>query len=62
MLIPWAVIRMIESGPSCDRAFARKRESIQRHAESCPSCSHSPSAGSFSATEIAAMLREPEGA
>lgn len=61
-LFPWDAIRQIQHGPGCDRAMTRKREKLARHAESCPSCSDSPRAGSFSATEIAAMLREPEGA
>lgn len=62
MLVPWRSVQMIEFGPAAARIFAHKRKTFARHAASCPSCSDSPRTGSFSATEIAAMLREPEGA
>lgn len=62
VVLPWRYIDFLSYGAACDRGFVRGRERIARHAESCPSCSDGRRDGSFSVDEIAAMLREPEGA
>lgn len=60
-LILWSDVTGIHHGPWISGEFEKRRHKAALR-NSCPDCSDSPRAGSFSATEIAAMLREPEGA
>lgn len=59
-LIGWFAIEQIQVGPESDRGFARRREQLTKHRESCPSCGDGHKAPGLPLHEIEELLGRRE--